>query len=73
MIISNDTEKINKILSANNMNKIGSENLFSWLWSSSGDSNNNAYADYVDFSSEKNSYSFYVNTVLAVRAVYVLD
>ncbi len=63
-------DKINKTLSANNMDKLGSKDEYSCLWSSSEFSNNGAY--YIYFSSGYDSYlNKSYNT--AVRAVLELD
>ena len=63
-------DKINKTLSANNMDKLGSKDEYSGLWSSSEFIDDSAYrvkfSDGIDFSLSK-SYDY------AVRAVFVLD
>ena len=64
-------DKINKTLSANNMDKLGSKNEYSYLWSSS--ELGSYYAYYFSFSLG-NDYSNYLKSNYrgAVRAVYVI-
>ena len=62
-------DMINKTLSANNMDKLGSKDEYSWLWSSSEGSSNYAYS--VSFSSGSD-YDGDKRNNNAVRAVYVI-
>ena len=66
--IYNQRDKINKTLSANNMDKLGSKD--SWLWSSSEYSSSYAYR--IDFS-DGSDYYYYKLYIIALRAVLALE